>query len=161
MIVTKCPAALEEGVREQFRQKLGLEREQKLFFTTVRYSTPEPVFKEADSRFTYAPRVILVTGIANDAPLRSYLSDTYKIAKRISFPDHHRFSKGDIRSICAAIKENPTACVMTTEKDAQRMRDTRDVPPALKQRLFYMPIEAAFVSDEDAKAFEEVLASIQ
>lgn len=161
VIVTKCPAALEEGVREQFRQKLGLEREQKLFFTTVRYSTPEPVFKEADSRFTYAPRVILVTGIADDAPLRSYLSDTYKIAKRISFPDHHRFSKGDIRSICAAIKENPTACVMTTEKDAQRMRDTHDVPPDLKQRLFYMPIEAAFVSDEEAKAFEEVLASIQ
>ena len=161
VIVTKCPAALEEGVREQFRQKLGLKPEQKLFFTTIRYSAPEPVFKEADSRFTYAPRVILVTGIANDAPLRSYLSDTYKIAKRIGFPDHHRFTKGDICTICAAIKENPTACVMTTEKDAQRMRDTRDVPPAMKQRLFYMPIEAAFVSDEDAKAFEEVLASIQ
>ena len=161
VIVTKCPASLDEGVREEFRRKLGLRAEQKLFFTTVRYSAPQPVFPEADPRFTYAPRVILVTGIANPAPLRSYLSDTYKIERSISFPDHHAFSKGDIRRICASVEESPTSCVMTTEKDAQRLRDSSVVPPALKQRLFYMPIEAAFLLEEEARAFEEALDSIQ
>ena len=157
VIVTKCPAGIDSWTRQEFRRKLSLRPEQKLFFTSIKYAAPEPVFPEADPRYTYAPRVVLVSGIANDAPLRSYLSDTYKIAKRLSFPDHHRFTKGDIRSISAAVKENPTACIMTTEKDAQRLRDARKVPDALKQRLFYLPIEAAFVTEEDQALFRSIL----
>ena len=161
VIVTKCPAELDSWTRQEMRRKLNLKPEQKLFFTTIRYAAPEPVFPEADPRYTYSGRVILVSGIANNAPLRSYLSDSYKIVKRLDYPDHHRFSKADIREMSAAVKVTPTACVMTTEKDAQRLRDARNVPDALKQRLFYLPIEAAFVSEDDAQAFEEVLDSIQ
>jgi tetraacyldisaccharide 4'-kinase len=161
VIVTKCPAELDDWTRQEMRRKLNLKPEQKLFFTTIRYAAPEPVFPEADPRYTYSGRVILVSGIANNAPLRSYLSDSYKIVKRLDYPDHHRFTKADIREMSAAIKATPTACVMTTEKDAQRLRDARSVPDALKQRLFYLPIEAAFMSEEDAQAFEEVLNSIQ
>jgi len=130
-----------------------------LFFTTVAYSTPEPVFPEADSRYTYSQRLVLVTGIANDAPMRSYLSDSYKIVRRISFPDHHRFSKRDIRSLLSAVRENPTACLMTTEKDAQRLRDVVSVPEDLRKRLFYLPIEAAFLSPEEDAAFTTALLS--
>ena len=49
---------------------------------------------------------------------------------------------------------------MTTEKDAQRLREAKAVPDALKQRLFYLPIEAAFISEEDEKAFVEILDSL-
>ena len=62
--------------------------------------------------------------------------------------------------MAAAVKETPTACVMTTEKDAQRLREAKAVPDALKQRLFYLPIEAAFISEEDEKAFVEILDSL-
>lgn len=161
VIVTKCPAEIDSWTRQEMRRKLNLKPEQKLFFTTIRYAAPEPVFPEADPRYTYSGRVILVSGIANNAPLRSYLSDSYKIVKRLDYPDHHRFTRPDIREMSAAVKATPTACVMTTEKDAQRLRDARNVPDALKQRLFYLPIEAVFVSEEDAQAFGEVLDSIQ
>lgn len=157
IIVTKCPAQMEDWPHEEFRAKLNLKPEQKLFFTTIKYGTPQPVFPEADSRFTYAPRVILVSGIANDAPLRSWLSDTYKISKCLRYGDHHSYTKGDIRAMSAAVKENPTACLVTTEKDAQRLRDVPDMPEALKQRLFYIPIEAAFVSEEEENDFAQIL----
>ena len=160
VIVTKCPPELDSWTRQEMRRKLNLKPEQKLFFTSIKYASPEPVFPEADPRYTYSSKVVLVSGIANNAPLRSYLSDTYKIVKRLDYPDHHRFTRGDVRAMAAAVKETPTACVMTTEKDAQRLREAKAVPDALKQRLFYLPIEAAFISEDDEKAFVEILDSL-
>lgn len=160
VIFTKCPPELDAWSRQEFGRKLNLRPEQKLFFTSIKYASPEPVFPEADPRYTYSSKVVLVSGIANDAPLRGYLSDTYKIVRRLSYPDHHRFGKADIRAMAAAVKETPTACVMTTEKDAQRLREVKVVPDSLKQRLFYLPIEAAFVTEEDEKAFVEILDNV-
>ena len=160
VIVTKCPSGLEESDRQEFRRRLGLGEQQQLFFTSIKYGAMLPVFPEADIRYTYSSKVILVSGIANDAPLRSYLSDNYKITDRLSFGDHHRFTKADIRSMGSAVKKNPTACVVTTEKDAQRLRDVPGVPDALKQRLFYLPIEAAFDTEEEQEAFTSILSQI-
>lgn len=157
VIVTKCPAELDDWSRQEWRRRLKLSASQQLFFTTVAYDAPEPVFPEADARYTYAQRLVLVSGIANDAPLRSYLSDTYKIAQRLAFPDHHKFTRADMRKLRAAIRENPTACLMTTEKDAQRLRDVSKVPPEVRQRLFYLPIEARFLSEEEDAAFTAAL----
>ena len=157
VIVTKCPAELSDWDRQEWRRLLKLDEGQQLFFTTIGYNTPEPVFPEADSRYTYAQRLVLVSGIANTAPLRSYLSDTYKIVRHLDYPDHHRFSRADIRTMAAAVKDNPTACLMTTEKDAQRLRDCKNVPEAIRKRLFYIPIEAQFLTPEDETRFQQAL----
>ncbi len=45
---------------------------------------------------------------------------------------------------------------MTTEKDAQRLRDVVSVPEDLR---FYLPIEAAFLSPEEDAAFTTALLS--
>lgn len=157
VILTKCPPYLDDWEKEQWRKQLSLRPEQPLFFTTVSYTSPEPVFPEADAHYIYSQRLVLITGIANDAPLRSHLSDTYKIVKRMEFSDHHRYTVGDMKKLASAIKENPTACLMTTEKDAQRMRDVRKVNDKVKQRLFYVPVQATFLTPEEESAFTEFL----
>ena len=157
VILTKCPPYLDEWEKTQWRKQLGLKPAQPLFFTTVTYAAAEPMFPEADPHYIYAQRLILVTGIANDAPLRSRLSDTYKIVRRLEFKDHHRYTRGDMRKLSSAIKENPTACLMTTEKDAQRMRDVKKVDDKIKLRLFYMPVQATFLSPEEETAFTSFL----
>ena len=48
VIVTKCPAELSDQERAQWRKNLKLSSEQSLFFTTLRYGTPLPVFPDAD-----------------------------------------------------------------------------------------------------------------
>lgn len=160
VIVTKCPAFLEDGESEQWRKNLKLNPEQKLFFTTITHDAPEPVFPEADSRYVYSHRLILVSGIANDAPLRSHLSDTYKISMRLAFKDHHKFTGGDIRAIDNAVKELPTACIMTTEKDAQRLRDVKKVPDRVRERMFYIPVRARFLSEEDETSFTGIITNV-
>jgi len=158
VIVTKCPASPEQEERTEWRQRLKLNASQQLFFTTISYAQPKPVFDQAaDVRFTYAPRLVLVSGIANDAPLRNFLSDSYKIVRRLAFPDHHAYTRRDVRKIMSAIKEHPTACLMTTEKDAQRFRDVENIPLEIRQRLFYVPIQAQFFTPEEDEAFTETL----
>lgn len=157
VIVTKCPGYLEDEEKEEWRRRLGIKFTQHLFFTTVNYIQPKMVFPECDPRYIYSKKLILVSGIANDKPLRYYLSDYYKILKRYSFPDHHKFKKSDISAIRSMLKKYPTAAVATTEKDAQRLRDTKKMPPLIKERLFQVPIAVGFLSEEEREEFENTL----
>ena len=160
VIVTKCPAELSAQEREAWRKDLHLSPEQQLFFTTLQYGTPLPVFPEADAHYLYAKQCTVLTGIANDAPLRSYLSDTYKISQHLQFPDHHAYSKADLRAIGRAIQASATSCLFTTEKDAQRLRDCKHVPQNIRERLFFVPIEAAFLQEEEQAAFTAALLAV-
>ena len=179
IIVTKCPPYLDEWEKGKWAKQLGVhdystatctgvrklrkgkEKAQTVLFSTIGYEPMVPVFpEEADSRFTYAQRLILFTGIAKDMPLRAYLSDKYKEVKRFSFPDHHKYSNGDIAKVARAVKEFPTACVATTEKDAQRIVDTKKVPETLRKRLFQVPIYIQFLSPAEKDIFETTLLDL-
>ena len=171
IMVSKCPAGLNAWEKSKWAEALGLHqydgseccgtrkngRKQHIFFTKISYDTAAAVFPEGDARYLYAKRLILFSGIANDTPLQNFLCSDYKIVKHFNFPDHHKFSQGDIRSIADTANAFPTSVVMTTEKDCQRVRDCKNVPGNLKQRLFYMPIKTEFLSDEDREKFRFTL----
>ena len=161
VIVTKCPSVLEDGEREAWRQRLRLPEDMPLWFTTVEYCEPVPVFPDqADTRYNYSKTAVLFSGIADDTPLRAHVSDTYKIVEVLKFPDHHAFSKGDIRQVASAVRKHPTAALLTTEKDAVRVLD-RDVPPEIRERLFAVPVRAAFLDSADQEALQQRLGFLQ
>ena len=172
LIVTKCPAYLDAWERNKWASWLGLKeynaatfqaqgkdgKPRLLFFTGIDYGEMAPVFpEEADARFIYAKRLTLFTGIAKDAPLVNFLSDKYKVVKRIRFADHHKYTRADIHTLEAAIRENPTALLCTTEKDAQRIVDVKNLPSDIRQRLFYLPIEVFFLTPEEKMRFETAI----
>ena len=167
VIVTKCPSFLDAWEREQWAKSIGIRsydpasgrgerrkgKAQHLFFTTIRYDVAKPIFNEGDQRYVYSQRLILFTGIANDKPLRDYLSGSYRIVRHYNYPDHHKFTHSDISTLKGVADAFPTSVIMTTEKDCQRVRDVARIPEWMKQRLFYVPIKADFLSDEDRKTF--------
>lgn len=171
LIVSKCPQNMNAWQKYTWAEALGVERYdaslcmgfrkngrlQFIFFTTVTYDTAEAIFPEGDYRYVYAKRLILFSGIANDKPLRHYLSSTYKIVRHHDFADHHKFSRADIMKINSDANAFPTSVVMTTEKDCQRVRDCKRLPDDLKQRMFYTPIKSAFLTEEDQNVFTSVL----
>lgn len=173
IIVSKCPPDLNAWEKSKWSEALGIKlydgseccgvrgngRKQYIFFTKTDYDTPAPVFPEGDQRYVYSKRLILFSGIANDMPFRHYLSSSYKIIKHINFPDHHKFSRGDIRQIEHAATGYPTSVVMTTEKDCQRVRDCHSVSDNLRLRTFYTPIKAEFLAPQDKEKFTSVLKS--
>lgn len=157
VIVTKCPAYMEEEEQEQWRKDLGIEENQDLFFTTVNYCPMEPVYPEGESRYLYAKRLVLFTGIANDRPMMQYLSGNYKVVRHLTYPDHHKYTNKDIRNIQDAAKEYPTSVVVTTEKDSHRVKDCQKASEELKQRLFRLPIQVGFLNEEEQARFKEVI----
>ena len=173
VIVSKCPGDLNAWEKSQWAEALGIRmydaaecagkrkngKKQYIFFTKIQYDTPAAIFEEGDQRYVYSKRLILFSGIANDAPLRAYLSSDYKIVRHLQFPDHHKFSWADIKSIEDAVRDYPTAVAMTTEKDCQRVRDCKKLSDNLKLKLFYTPIKSEFLSIEDKERFTSTLIS--
>lgn len=171
IIVSKCPNELNAWEKCSWAENLGIRnfdaascsgirkngRRQHIFFSTICYDGAEAVFPEGDPRYIYTKRLILFSGIANDAPLLSYLSSDYKIVRHFSFPDHHKFSRSDINTIASAAREFPTSVIMTTEKDCQRVRDCHKIKEELKQRMFYSPIKTAFLTENEKETFIKVL----
>ena len=171
IIVSKCPPDLNAWEKSKWSEALGITlydgseckgvrengKSQYIFFTKTEYDTPAPIFPEGDQRYVYSKKMVLFSGIANDSPFRHYLSSSYKIVKHINFPDHHKFSRADVREIAHAANGYPTSVVMTTEKDCQRVRDCARVSDNLKLRMFYVPIKAESLSDHDKVTFNTAL----
>ena len=171
VIITKCPHYMEDDDKAAFLAELGYKDydpalceatakkgvRQKVYFTCINYQQMEQIYDEGDTRYIYAKKLILFTGIAKDTPLRMFLSDKYKIVKHLSFKDHHNYTGADIRAFEAAARACPTAAIATTEKDAQRLVDCQKVTPKLKERLFQVPIEVAFLSDVEEAMFSSSL----
>ena len=171
VIVSKCPNDVNAWEKCTWAENLGIRnfdaascsgtrrngKKQHIFFSTITYDAAEAVFPEGNPRYIYTNRLILFSGIANDAPLMSYLSSDYKIVRHFKFSDHHKFSTGDINAIASAAKAFPTSVIMTTEKDCQRVRDCRKIKEELKQRMFYSPIKTAFLSENEQEKFISVL----
>lgn len=161
VIVTKCPHELDPEDRDEWREKLQLAADKPLYFTTLDYDAPVPVFpEEADMRYTYSKTAILFTGIADDSQLKAHLSDTYKIVEVLKFPDHHAYSKVDMWQIAAAVRKYPTAALLTTEKDAARVLDCKKIDDILRGRLFAVPVKVAFVEEADKESLDEKLVNL-
>lgn len=162
VIVTKCPRELDEGEREAWAAELHLREGQPLFFTTLGYDDPVPVYpEEADPRYNYSRTAILFSGIADDSPLAAHLSDTYKLVETVSFPDHHAYSRADMRRIASAVKRNPTSALITTEKDAVRVLDCKSVDESIRRRLFAIPVKAEFVDEAEKASFASILDGLR
>lgn len=174
VIVSKCPYDLDDQERSEHASLLGFNdynpdtctctrngQTYNLLFSRIIHCSPEPVFPQADRRYTYAERVILFSGIADDTPLMHHLTDEGRmIVAHVRFPDHHRFRKADVRRFKRLMRKNPTSVFITTEKDSQRLRTRGDIPAALQSRLFFIPIQAGFLSLKEEEAFDQLLLQL-
>ena len=159
VVVSKCPRFMDPWERSKWTENLKIRDDQHLFFTSIGYDHAQAVFPEGDPHYIYTHRLILVSGIANDRPLRTYLTDSYKIIRHFDFPDHHKFGRADIATIRRAADAYPTSVVMTTEKDCQRIRDCKGISDNLKKRMFYAPIKVNFFAEDEKEAFAATLNS--
>ncbi len=173
VIVSYCPADLLPEEKAAHAKTLGYDsydpatceaehkgRRQLLCFTHMSYGELHPLFPESDVRYSYSHKAIILSGIANDEPLCKHVSESYKIVGHLSFPDHHRFGTTDIKAIIKKVKRSPTALIITTEKDAQRLKDLKTLPAELKRRIFCQPIQAEFLSGQERTEFINKLITL-
>jgi tetraacyldisaccharide 4'-kinase len=170
IIVTKCPENLTGEQKAYFLQKLKPQQHQEVFFTKISYklqstkyelqsnkspSSFEGVAHEARRGSLDQPKILLITGIANPAPLVHYLEVQYNEIHKLHFSDHHEFTNKDIEKIIR-LKEKlggENCTIITTEKDAVRLQAFKNMP-----EYHVVPIEIVFLENE--VVFKEKLLSL-
>jgi tetraacyldisaccharide 4'-kinase len=101
---------------------------------------------------------LLVSGIANPKPLREYLQRFFGEITEICYPDHYSFREKDISDITAAFNalSSSPGYIITTEKDAVRLREFTNMNEKIKSALFYIPVGISFLND-DKKEFDNLI----
>lgn len=148
IVITRSPAWLDEWQKEKIIAANRINQNQKVFFTTVDYLKPVKVFDDADGRFIYSQECILFTGIADPIELHNYLTTRYAEIYEVKYPDHHIYTRKDIKDLARLAKKYPAAVLLTTEKDAQRLKLVEEACQAISTRLFYVPIETRMIEGE-------------
>lgn len=174
VIVTKCPPDMKQLEYRLFVKNLNLYPYQKLYFSTYVYDDIKPVFPEMGgdiasiSELDKSKYVIALAGIAHPQSFIKYLRATRAKVSSMVFPDHHNYNRDDISDLISKIKSSPdvkNTIVITTEKDAMRIKGLKGLPKGLKSRLYYIPISVRLIpnvaeSNVGAEDFSDTIISM-
>lgn len=140
IVVTKCPADLEDEQQSVVKAEIARYSQASVYFTTVTYQ--EPVAFE--TRTAKAPkRFILVSGIAANDDFVKYCQSTFIVSEVLTFPDHHDYSEKDLKRISALLSQDTG--LLTTEKDWVKLEKTENLQGFAR---YYVPVAPAWLKDE-------------
>lgn len=109
IVVTKCPDSLKPIDKRIIEISLHAPSYQSVFFSSLRY---EDVASDLQ-------HPLLLTGIADHAPLAEHLKTIYKDIQELHFPDHHSFTAKDFERIRTMLTSSDG--IITTQKDYVRL----------------------------------------
>jgi tetraacyldisaccharide 4'-kinase len=156
IIVTKCPEPLLKKKAQVLQQlKIHLENHQTAFLSSIYYATPYLMnyegmllpLKNIDS-------VLLLTGIADASPLVQYIESKVKTLKHLKFSDHYRYRIEEIELLEKEFEKLSTSgnvIILTTEKDAARLVDYRNLINELNLEIYVQPILLKWDDEEELK----------
>ncbi len=162
VVVTKCPASLSENEANDIKAELHLLPHQQLYFSTIAYGTPQPMFTEPRhmlnnsrhaSSIDASCHLLAVTGIAHPESMIDYLHSLTPNIEHISYADHHEFTTSDFQLMQQKFAQLPEKkLIITTQKDAARLQTfSAQLDDTFKQRLYALPINIKLLfGQEDA-----------
>lgn len=156
VIVTKCPDNIKPIDFNIITKRLQLYPYQQLYFSRFRYGKLMPLFPEMGENRKERisckgdEQVLLVTGIASPAPLVEEVKSYTPNVKLLAFGDHHDFSAKDLQLIEGEFSqlEESKRLIITTEKDATRLKNHPALSEALKPYIYVLPIEIEFLQNQ-------------
>ncbi len=165
IMVTKCPENLFLGEMRLFSRDLNVTPAQEVYFTTYEYGKPKPVFElknpKDDLSFKYLRKtqagLLLVTAIANPAPVRQFLEKTARVSDSLLYTDHHAFNEADVETIAKHFHSIAATekYILTTEKDAVKLKELK-METYLKRAMYYVPVEVRFLGKYEKLFFRHV-----
>lgn len=164
IIVSKTPETLKPIDRNLVSKNLKPRPCQKLYFSGLRYGKLVPFLSDMVSApmdwglsvNTYS--VVLVTGIARPQQLKKYLERFSKDIHHLNYPDHASFTHNKIKKILFTFNsiKNDKKVIITTEKDAVKIREIEIKDRILKESFFYLPVEV-FIIDKEQEFKNQII----
>jgi tetraacyldisaccharide 4'-kinase len=159
VIVTKCPTDMKPMEFRVLTKAMALYPYQQLYFSTHCYEglerledldNPERQDQLENLESLGVQHVLLLTGIASPEQMRLDLEPYAKEVKPLAFPDHHQFKEQDIRLINETFSSLPSPkCIITTEKDAVRLKTIEGLSDEVLQHLYVLPIRIKIMLDQE------------
>ena len=165
ILITKSPQDISAIQRRLIVKQINKAPYQNLYFTALTYLPPVPLFGEgtpAEDLFKPDERsktgILLITGIANPGLLYEYLKNKAGEIVHLRFKDHHRFDNKDNEKIYSAWNsiKSSVKYVITTEKDAVRLREFINIAEPDRSLFYYLPVEINFLND-DKEEFDNII----
>jgi tetraacyldisaccharide 4'-kinase len=145
VVVTKCPSEIQEEECIEIEKRVRRYAQKPVFFTTVHYGAPTPFGEHTLT--TPLSEIILVTGIAQAAPLKKYVAESYTVVAHLALGDHHAYSTSDLDTLRRLVRQHPQASILTTEKDMVKLIDKQLSQARAGLPFFFLPIEVQFVKN--------------
>ena len=164
VIITKCPKDLKPMEFRVLTKAMDLYPFQKLYFTSIDYDTPKGVFEEKQIELDKLQdyHVLLLTGIASPKQMEHDLKPMTKDITNLSFGDHHSFKGKDIDRINDAFESMPEPrIIITTEKDAVRLKETEGLYEKVKSNMYELPIKVSFMLDQQDNFNEKIISYVR
>jgi len=156
ILITKAPKDIKPIDMRIMATNLELKAYQTLYFSSIKYNNLLPVYNSIEEKANIESlkennySVILVTGIGNFAPILSYCENLVKEVVHIKFADHHKYTEKDIAVISEKFNNisSENKIILTTEKDAVKIRDISCNNTEMQSSFFYCPIEIEILNNE-------------
>jgi tetraacyldisaccharide 4'-kinase len=149
VIVTKSPGQMNDGIKNEFRDRISQYsgRKTPVMFSQISYGEPYPVVE--GNKFSTS--VILLSGLANDELLVNYSRNNFDVLKILSFPDHHEYSADDFWAVKKVRQNYPDreVVLLTTEKDAAKVKSVAPADFLREIPIFVLPILVGFSSEDE------------
>ena len=102
-------------------------------------------------------RLVVFTGIANPAPMITYLKEYSAGVSHLPFDDHHDYTVADVANIQKYYEsfEGGSKLIVTTEKDLMRLKIPEIWAIAERMNIFVLPVEVTF--KDKAEEFNEII----
>ena len=100
---------------------------------------------EVDGR----PRILAVSGIAEPQRFMESLASKWSVVRRETYPDHYEFTEKEVKGWLASIRNEKLDGIVTTSKDAVRIRPLIEHIPEIK--LYSICIGVRWNNEEELK----------
>jgi tetraacyldisaccharide 4'-kinase len=155
IIVTKTPKIFSPISRRRIFDDLAPSKHQMVYFSYISHGEPVPLTEPLPFPVKLVS-VLLLTGIAAHSSLQEHIERLCSDVILMRYRDHHAFTPKDIEDIETRFNNIPTQkkVIITTEKDAMRLRTTELSARLRHLPVFYIPISIDF-HGKDKEHFEK------
>lgn len=163
-VVTGTPDIIKQNEKSSFEQAMKMPEQKPVFFSKLKYAEPVPVFSDAPL-FRMPEKVVLFAGIADATVLEQKVKDLYGDTVAVFFGDHHVYTEEEISDLAEKFREwdmlSGNAILLTTEKDAMRLRTAGNASLLHGLPLYYLPINVVLHDNENASFDAMILQYVE
>jgi tetraacyldisaccharide 4'-kinase len=158
IIVTKCPRNLSLEEKNNIKQQLKLHDNQTAYFSTIQYKNIVAITDSAKQQGlpkAHQPTVALA-GIAKANLFINQVKSIQQQVIPLVFSDHQTYTDDRIQQLAATASTHPNSIIITTEKDAVKLKSSKILPHINHLPIWYIPIGVEILFEEEDHLLQQV-----